>query len=70
MPAVLVHSHGPFVWGAGVEKAVENAVALGAVAELALHTLVLAPDASGIDPPLLARHLRRKHGAGADYGQR
>jgi L-ribulose-5-phosphate 4-epimerase len=70
VPAVLVHSHGPFVWGAGVEKAVENAVALEAVAQLALHTLVLAPDASGIEPALLAKHFRRKHGAGAYYGQR
>jgi L-ribulose-5-phosphate 4-epimerase len=69
VPAVLVHSHGPFVWGAGVEKAVENAIALEAVAELALHTLALAPAAPGIDRALLAKHFGRKHGAGAYYGQ-
>jgi L-ribulose-5-phosphate 4-epimerase len=70
MPAVLVHSHGPFAWGASAGKAVENAIALEAVAELALHTLALAPDSPGIDAALLAKHFRRKHGAGAYYGQR
>ena len=36
MPAVLVASHGPFAWGADAAEAVENAVALEAVAALAL----------------------------------
>ena len=31
-PAVLVASHGPFAWGASVEEAVENAIALEEVA--------------------------------------
>ena len=70
LPAALVRSHGPFAWGADAEDAVENAVALEAAAELACRTLALRPDAPEIDPALLRRHFRRKHGSGAYYGQR
>jgi L-ribulose-5-phosphate 4-epimerase len=69
VPAVLVASHGPFVWGAEVELAVENAVALEAVARLARATVALRPEAPEIDPLLRQRHFRRKHGPGAYYGQ-
>lgn len=69
VPAVLVASHGPFVWGEDVAQAVENAVALESVAELALHTLLLAPGAEPLSDGLLLRHFLRKHGAGAYYGQ-
>jgi L-ribulose-5-phosphate 4-epimerase len=70
LPAVLVRSHGPFAWGADVDLAVENAIALEAVAALARGTLALRHDAPEIDPALLQRHFRRKHGPGAYYGQR
>ncbi len=70
MPAALVRSHGPFVWGADAGGAVENAIALEAVAELASRTLALRLDTPGIDPALLERHFRRKHGVAAYYGQR
>ncbi len=70
MPASLVRSHGPFAWGADAGGAVENAVALEAVAELAFRTLALGPEAPEIDPALLERHFKRKHGAAAYYGQR
>ncbi|MGZ4339612.1 MAG: L-ribulose-5-phosphate 4-epimerase AraD [Gaiellaceae bacterium] len=69
MPAVLVESHGPFVWGEDAAHAVENAIALESVAELALHTLLLAPDAAPTSDGLLLRHFLRKHGAAAYYGQ-
>jgi L-ribulose-5-phosphate 4-epimerase len=68
-PAVLVASHGPFAWGADVEDAVENAVALEFVAGLALQTLALKADAASLDDDLLERHFSRKHGPGAYYGQ-
>lgn len=69
MPAALVASHGPFSWGATVEEAVENAVALEAVAAAALRTEQLSPGAEGIGGDLLERHFRRKHGPAAYYGQ-
>jgi L-ribulose-5-phosphate 4-epimerase len=69
VPAVLVASHGSFAWGRDATEAVDNAVALELVAELALHTLALSGDAPALGEPLLARHFERKHGPGAYYGQ-
>jgi L-ribulose-5-phosphate 4-epimerase len=67
--AVLVHSHGPFAWGPGGAKAVENALALEIVAGMARHTLQLTPGMPPIPRHLLDRHFFRKHGATAYYGQ-
>jgi L-ribulose-5-phosphate 4-epimerase len=69
VPAVLVRSHGPFAWGRDEAEAVGNATALEAVASIAASSLALAPELLPIAPELLERHFRRKHGAGAYYGQ-
>jgi L-ribulose-5-phosphate 4-epimerase len=69
VPAVLVVGHGPFTWGEDVEHAVENAIALEAVAGIAARTLALEPTAGGLDADLLERHFSRKHGSHAYYGQ-
>jgi L-ribulose-5-phosphate 4-epimerase len=69
VPAALVASHGPFAWGADVEHAVENAVALEAVAASAYRSIVLAAGLEGIPTELLEKHFSRKHGAAAYYGQ-
>jgi L-ribulose-5-phosphate 4-epimerase len=68
-PAVIVASHGPFVWGASVEEAVENAIALEEVAAGALRTRLLRADVPAIGDDLRRRHFRRKHGPAAYYGQ-
>jgi L-ribulose-5-phosphate 4-epimerase len=68
-PAVLVASHGPFAWGATVEKAVDSAVYLEYIAKLAANTLQLNPMCPHLDNALLAKHFGRKHGPGAYYGQ-
>jgi L-ribulose-5-phosphate 4-epimerase len=69
VPGVLVRRHAPFTWGPTVEKAVENAVALELCARMAFLSLSLSPSLTAIDPALLARHFRRKHGPSAYYGQ-
>jgi L-ribulose-5-phosphate 4-epimerase len=69
-PAALVASHGPFAWGASVEEAVENAIALEAVAASAHRSVALAGDLEAIPAELLEKHFSRKHGAAAYYGQR
>jgi L-ribulose-5-phosphate 4-epimerase len=69
-PAVLVASHGPFVWGRTATAAVEAAIALEAIAAMAFRTLVIEASTREIGEELLARHFDRKHGAGAYYGQR
>ncbi len=68
-PAVLVNRHAPFTWGKSVAKAVEVAVAVECIAHLALMSLQLEPKLRTIEPALLAKHFKRKHGPGAYYGQ-
>ncbi|MBN2473360.1 MAG: L-ribulose-5-phosphate 4-epimerase AraD [Pirellulales bacterium] len=68
-PAVLVAGHAPFTWGPDAAASVNNAVALEAVAEMALGTLTIRGDAPPLEPYVLNKHYRRKHGADAYYGQ-
>ena len=71
VPAVLVAGHGPFVWGENPHKAVENAVALEAVAVMARDTFLLSQEAPKALPEhLLRKHFDRKHGPEAYYGQK
>jgi len=69
VPAVLVRNHGPFAWAASGAKAVETALALEIVADLALKTLALNPQAAAAPAYLLDKHFCRKHGPAATYGQ-
>jgi len=68
IPAVLVHSHGPFTWGKNASKAVENAVILEEVAMMAWHTVHMNPTVT-FQQELSDKHYLRKHGANAYYGQ-
>ena len=68
-PGVLVNRHAPFTWGPAVAKAVEVAVAVECIAHMALMSLGLDPKLRTIEPALLAKHFKRKHGPGAYYGQ-
>ncbi len=71
IPAVLVHSHGPFTWGSSAKKAVENAVVLEEVANMAYHTVLLEQNPKRtMDQVLLDKHYLRKHGKNAYYGQK
>ena len=70
IPAVLVRNHGPFAWGPSAAKAVENALALEIVADMAFHALSLAPNAISPVLALSEKHFLRKHGANATYGQK
>lgn len=69
-PAVLVNRHAPFTWGPTVAKAVEVAVAVECIAHMALMSLQLNPALTTIEPELLNKHFKRKHGPGAYYGQK
>lgn len=70
IPAILVQNHGVFTWGKTPEKAVENAVTVEAVAQMALLTERLNPTAPTIAQELLDKHYFRKHGENAYYGQK
>lgn len=69
IPAVLVHSHGPFAWGVDAMDAVHNAVVLEEVAFMDYHALELNPAAGRMQQELLDKHYLRKHGKNAYYGQ-
>jgi L-ribulose-5-phosphate 4-epimerase len=69
MPAVLIHSHGPFTWGKDPMDAVHNAVVLEEVAFMNYHAQMLVPELSPMQKELLDKHYLRKHGANAYYGQ-
>ncbi len=70
MPAILCCSHGPFTWGKDADEAVHNAVVLEEVAEMALKTLTLSPNACPAPKVLADKHYFRKHGKNAYYGQK
>ena len=70
IPAVLIHSHGPFTWGTDPKNAVHNAVVLEEVAFMAWHALQMRPDLPPLQQELLDKHYLRKHGANAYYGQK
>jgi L-ribulose-5-phosphate 4-epimerase len=69
IPGVLVHGHGPFTWGSDAGRAVENAIVLESVAQMALETYRLNPDVKPISQALLGRHFLRKHGPEAYFCQ-
>ena len=69
-PGVLVNRHAPFTWGPTVAKAVETAIAAECCAHMALMSLQLEPKLASIEPELLNKHFKRKHGPGAYYGQK
>jgi len=68
-PAVLVNRHAPFTWRPTAAGAVEVAVATECIAHMALMSLQLEPKLPTIEPELLNKHFKRKHGPGAYYGQ-
>jgi L-ribulose-5-phosphate 4-epimerase len=70
VPAVLVASHGPFCWGPTAAVAAHNAVIiLHSAARTDYYTVTLARKRATITGEHHDKHLLRKHGRGADYGQ-
>jgi len=67
VPGALAANHGPFVWGDSAGASLKNAIICEAVAQMAIQTLALNPQADA-PPYLLERHFRRKHGPDAYYG--
>jgi L-ribulose-5-phosphate 4-epimerase len=69
LPCVLVRGHAPFCWGASPAKAVEVAVTLEQVAQMALLTTLIEPGAEPLQTEVRDKHHDRKHGPRAYYGQ-
>jgi L-ribulose-5-phosphate 4-epimerase len=69
IPAVLVRNHGPFAWGPSAALALETAMALEIIADMAIRSISLNRFAETVTPHLLDKHFFRKHGPDAYYGQ-
>ncbi|RZK83834.1 MAG: L-ribulose-5-phosphate 4-epimerase, partial [Pedobacter sp.] len=66
---ILVGNHAPFTWGKTADKAVYNSAVLEAVAQMALLTQQINPQAPKLKDSLIKKHYDRKHGTDAYYGQ-
>jgi len=66
VPAVLVASHGPFIFGKSLNEAINNAVVLEKIAMMAVY----ADSNKQINHHLLDKHYLRKHGKNKYYGQK
>lgn len=69
VPAVLVHSHGPFAWGTDAADAVHIAVVLEECAYMGLFSQQLNERLGDMQQELLDKHYLRKHGKNSYYGQ-
>ncbi len=69
VPGILLPHHGPFAWGPSAAGALANAIALEQIAKMAALTYAINPEPEAIPRNLLDKHFKRKHGAGAYYGQ-
>jgi L-ribulose-5-phosphate 4-epimerase len=69
LPCALVRGHAPFCWGSSPAKAVEVAVTLEQVAQMALLTTLIEPGAEPLQTEVRDKHHDRKHGPRAYYGQ-
>jgi len=70
IPAVILQSHGPFIWGKSVKEAVKNAVTLEEVAKMAYLSKHINTKLNPVDKYLMDKHYNRKHGKNAYYGQK
>lgn len=66
---ILVGNHAPFTWGKTAAKAVYNSAVLEAVAQMALLTEQINPNAPRLKEALIKKHFERKHGPDSYYGQ-
>jgi len=66
---ILVGNHAPFTWGKTAEKAVYNSAVLETVAQMALLTEQINPNAPRLKDSLIKKHFERKHGPDSYYGQ-
>jgi L-ribulose-5-phosphate 4-epimerase len=69
VPGIICPYHGPFTWGSNATKAVENAVVLEEISEMAAYTELLNPKSHTAPQYIVDKHYYRKHGANAYYGQ-
>ena len=66
---ILVGNHAPFTWGKTPHKAVYNSAVLESIAQMAMYTEQINPQAPRLKDALIKKHFERKHGPNSYYGQ-
>jgi L-ribulose-5-phosphate 4-epimerase len=66
---ILVGNHAPFTWGKTPHKAVYNSAVLESIAQMAMYTEQINPNAPRLKDALIKKHYERKHGPDSYYGQ-
>lgn len=66
---ILVGNHAPFTWGKNAAKALYNSAVLESIAQMAILTEQINPNAPLLKEALIKKHFERKHGPDAYYGQ-
>jgi L-ribulose-5-phosphate 4-epimerase len=66
---ILVGNHAPFTWGKTAGKAVYKSAVLESIAQMALLTEQVNPEARRLKEALIKKHFERKHGPDSYYGQ-
>jgi len=66
---ILAGNHAPFTWGNTAAKAIYNSAILEQVAQMALLTEQINPNATRLKDALIKKHFERKHGPDSYYGQ-
>ena len=69
MPGCLLPNHGVYVWGASKKQALENAIVIEEIAELAFLSEKIRVCDHKLPKFLLDKHFDRKHGSTKYYGQ-
>ncbi|MDO5026901.1 MAG: L-ribulose-5-phosphate 4-epimerase [Tissierellia bacterium] len=69
VPAIILHGHGPFIWGKSLDDAIEHAVVLEEVCKMNYRAININPKLEKLPKYILDKHYQRKHGSDAYYGQ-
>tara|TARA_B100000787_G_C16179885_1_gene291159 strand:+ start:265 stop:957 length:693 start_codon:yes stop_codon:yes gene_type:complete len=69
IPGILVLNHGVLSWGNTPKIAIENAIAIEFIAQLAFNSEIINKNLKKIPNDLHKKHYDRKHGKNSYYGQ-
>ena len=70
IPGVLALNHGVVAWGNTSKTAIENAIAIEFIAQLAFNSELINRSVKKLPNDLHKKHYNRKHGKNSYYGQK
>ena len=70
IPGILISNHGVLSWGNTAKTAIENAIAIEFIAQLAFNSELINKSVRKLPKDLHNKHYNRKHGKNSYYGQK